>query len=87
MEAGDGKIRKRKIYDSTIQKAREMCETFKQFNLSNNQAMEEARASLEKVLSSVTAEEIRESDAVRASVKDDIDDILAKFGRPAADSF
>ena len=87
METGDGKIRKRKIYDSTIQRAREMCETFKQFNLSNNQAMEEARASLEKVLSSVTAEEIRESDAVRASVKDDIDDILAKFGRPAADSF
>lgn len=79
-ETGDGKIRKRKIYDSTIQKAKEMCESFKQFNLSSNQELEQARASLEKVLSGVTAEEIRESDAVRSAVKDDIDDILSKFG-------
>jgi hypothetical protein len=79
-ETGDGKIRKRKIYDSTIQKAKDMCESFKQFNLSSNQELEQARASLEKALSGVTAEEIRESDAVRSSVKDDIDEILSKFG-------
>lgn len=80
-ETADGKTRKRKIYDSTIQKAKDMCESFKQFNLKNNQELEQARSSLERVLSGVTAEEMRESDAVRASVKDDIDDILSKFGR------
>lgn len=79
-ETADGKIRKRKIYDSTILKAKEMCESFKQFNLKNSSELEQARAALEKVLSGVTAEEMRESDAVRASVKDDIDDILSKFG-------
>ena len=79
-ETADGKIRKRKVYDSTIAKAKEMCESFKQFNLKNSPELEQARASLEKTLSGVTAEEIRESDAVRASVKDDIDDILSKFG-------
>ena len=76
---GETKTRKRKIYDTTIQKALEMCETFKGFNLSNDSELEEARASLEKALSNVSASDIRESDAVRESVKEDIDSILSKF--------
>lgn len=76
---GETKTRKRKIYDTTIQKALEMCETFKGFNLSNDSELEEARASLEKALSNVSANDIRESDAVRESVKEDIDSILSKF--------
>lgn len=76
---GETKTKKRKIYDTTIQKAKEMCDTFKGFNLSDDPLLEEARASLEKALSGVTAEDIRESDAVRHSVKEDIDDILGKF--------
>ena len=75
----EAKTKKRKIYDTTIQKALEMCESFKQFNLTNNSALEEARASLENVLSGVNAEQLRESDAARASVKEGIDDILSKF--------
>lgn len=77
---GEVKQKKRKIYDSTIQKAKEMCETFKQFNLTNNTELEEARVKLEKTLRDVTAEDIRESEAVRVSVKEGIDDILSKFG-------
>jgi hypothetical protein len=76
---GETKTKKRKIYDTTIQKAKEMCDTFKGFNLSGDPDLEEARASLEKALSGVTAEDIRESDAVRHAVKEDIDDILGKF--------
>jgi hypothetical protein len=77
---GEVKQKKRKIYDSTIQKAKEMCESFKQFNLTNNLELEEARVRLEKTLRDVTAEDIRESDAVRVTVKDEVDDILSKFG-------
>lgn len=76
---GETKTKKRKIYDTTIQKAKEMCDTFKGFNLSGDPKLEQARASLERALSGVTAEDIRESDAVRHSVKEDIDDILGKF--------
>jgi hypothetical protein len=76
---GETKTKKRKIYDTTIQKAKEMCDTFKGFNLSGDPELEQARASLERALSGVTAEDIRESDAVRHSVKEDIDDILGKF--------
>lgn len=77
---GETKTKKRKVYDTTIQKAKEMCDTFKGFNLSGDPELEQARASLEKALSGVTAENIRESDAVRHAVKEDIDDILGKFG-------
>ena len=77
---GETKIKKRKIYDTTILKAKEMCETFKGFNLNGNEELESARASLEKALSGVDAESIRESDAVRVAVKEDVDSILSKFG-------
>jgi hypothetical protein len=77
---GETKTKKRKIYDTTIQKAKEMCETFKGFNLSGSEELEEARASLEKALDGVDATAIRESDAIRSAVKDDVDSILSKFG-------
>jgi hypothetical protein len=77
---GETKVKKRKIYDSTIQKAKEMCNSFKQFNLTGNAELEDARASLESALMGVDAELIRDSDAVRANVKGDVDSILSKFG-------
>ena len=76
---GETKVKKRKIYDTTIQKAKEMCESFKQFNLTADPEFEQARAMLEKALSGVDAETIRESDAVRHAVKEDVDSILGKF--------
>jgi len=77
---GEVRTKRRKIYDTTIQKALEMCESFKRFNLNNDSGLEQARASLEKVLRGVKAEDIRDSDAVRHHVKEGIDDILSKFG-------
>ena len=79
MQHGEMRTKRRKIYDTTIHKALEMCESFKGFNLKNDSGLESARASLEKVLSGVKAEDIRDSDAVRSNVKEGIDDILSKF--------
>lgn len=76
---GETKVKKRKIYDTTLLKAKEMCETFKGFNLNADPELEEARAMLERALADVNAEDIRESDAVRSSVKEDVDSILSKF--------
>lgn len=77
---GEVRSKKRKIYETTIEKAKEMCETFKGFNLTNSLELEQARASLEKALHGVSAEDIRDSDAVRHAVKEDVDSILGKFG-------
>ena len=56
-----------------------MCESFRGFNLSGNAELEEARASLEKALSGIDAEAIRDSEAIRSAVKGDVDSILSKF--------
>ena len=77
---GEVKTKKRKIYDTTIEKARSLCETFRAFNLTNDEEMAKASESLKKVLGGVVAEDLRESDAVRESVKQGVDDILTKFG-------
>lgn len=79
--SGDGekKTKKRKIYDTTIQKALELAELYKDFNLSGDVRLTEASKMLEQTLRGVSAESIRESDAVRHKVKSDVDSILNKF--------
>jgi hypothetical protein len=79
-ENGEKKLRKRKIYDSTIKKALEMCDTFSEFNLTDDPELEEARRMLNNALDGLTADIIRDSDAARQSVKDEVDSILSKFG-------
>ena len=56
-----------------------MINTFREFNPSNNSDVESARLELERVLASFTADDIRESEAVRSMVKDGVDNILSKF--------
>jgi hypothetical protein len=77
---GEVKTKKRKIYETTVDKAKDLCNTFRSFNLTNDEELAKASVSLEKVLGNVSAEDIRESDAVRESVKKGVDDILMKFG-------
>lgn len=77
---GELKVRRRKLYDSTLERARELCEMFKDFNVMRDPKLEEARAALEKALGDVTIDELRNSDTKRVVIKEDIDDILSKFG-------
>ena len=75
----DGKIKRKKIYDTTIIQARELCNTLKDFNLTNNNALESARQSLESALKDVSVDDLRESAYVRSVVKDNVDEMLSKF--------
>jgi len=77
---GEVKVRRRKLYDSTLDRARELCDTFRTFNLTEDPKLEEARASLEALLSGIEIEKLRNSDTQRVVIKEGIDDILAKFG-------
>lgn len=79
-DKGEVKIRRRKLYDSTLDRARELCETFKDFNLTADPRLEEARADLAKLLDGVEIEKLRNSDTQRVVIKEGIDDILSKFG-------
>jgi hypothetical protein len=75
----DKKVKRKKIYETTVSQAKEICETLKAFNLTNNPALEAAREKLEATLRDVTLEDLRESSYVRATVKDGVDEMLNKF--------
>jgi hypothetical protein len=77
---GEVKTKKRKIYEGTIEKARSLCDTFRSFNLTNDADLAKASESLKNVLNGVDADLLRESDAVRESVKSGVDDILLQYG-------
>ena len=77
---GEKKFRKRKIYDSTVEKARDMVRLYKEFNLTDNAELSESIAMLENTLRDVNTEMLRESDFVRSEVKEGVDEILNRFG-------
>lgn len=81
-KTGETKTKKRKIYDTTISKAKELCKTFERFRPINNEQSDrllEVVKRLSSTLNGVDIESLRDSDAVRGKVKSDVDDILSKF--------
>lgn len=83
---GETKTSKRKVYDTTLTRALELCDSFKHFNIGESIELEAARDGLAKLLDGVTLETLRESDTLRQEVKEGVDDILSKF-RPAVSAF
>ena len=76
----DGKkVKRKKVYESTISQAREICDVLKEFNLTGNSQLEKARSQLDEALRDVTLEDLRESTYVRSKVKGNVDDMLSKF--------
>jgi len=81
-KTGEVTEQKRKIYDSTLQKAKELCSTYSQFKLVDNedsQRLTVAIDSLGSILGGVSTESLKESVVTRKRVKSGIDDILSKF--------
>ena len=81
-QSGETKTKRRKIYESTLEKAKDLCNTFKQFKPVDNEVSSKlsvAVTGLEQTLNGVDSDLIRENDMVRDRVKNDVDDILSKF--------
>lgn len=72
--------RKPKVYDSTVEGLRELTRTLSKLNVTNDSVLETMRKEAEQVLGNYTAEDIRDSEAVRSSIKNGMDDILSKLG-------
>ena len=79
-ENGEIKIKRKKLYESTLTRAQELIATFREFNLAEDTQLEAARADFAKLLDGVTIEKLRDSDTMRVVVQEGIDDILKKFG-------
>jgi hypothetical protein len=78
-ENGEVKVTRRKLYASTIEKALEMCETFRSFNPGYDTELMEARLALESALSGIDPKTVGNSDTKRAQLGEDVNDILKKF--------
>lgn len=75
----DGKVKKKRIHDSMITNARDLCDVLKHLNLTNDTKLEEARRRFNAVVNSVDTEDLKDSEEVRSKVKSEIDDILSQF--------
>jgi len=76
---GSIKTKRRKLYDSTVNKALEFVRLFESFNVSGNAHLEAARAALAKAFDGVSVDTLRESDTLRTVVKEQVDDIIKTF--------
>lgn len=72
--------RKPKVYESTISSLKELIVMLEHFNITQDSQLEAMRKEAQAVIGNLSAEDIRESEAVRSSVKDGMDSILSKFG-------
>lgn len=75
----EGKVKRKKIYESTFDQTRSMVALIEKCNLTNDPELEAARVKLKQTLDGVTLEALRESAYSRSEVKDGLDDILNKF--------
>lgn len=76
---GNLKVKRRKLYDSTLNKALEFVRLFETFNVSGNPHLEAARAALAKAFDGVNTAALKESDTLRTVVKEQVDDIIKQF--------
>jgi hypothetical protein len=77
-DSGDDDKKKR-YHDSVISNPQELCRLLTHMNVTNDPKLEEARQSLERVLLGVDVDAIKESEAIRSSVKAKVDAIIEKF--------
>lgn len=72
-------IVRKKMYESTYQKALNMIDTFAKFNPSNSGELETLRKDIHKVLSESKFDDVSKSDLLRAKMGGELDSALSKF--------
>jgi hypothetical protein len=86
-DADDGTVKRKKIYESTVENVRSMVGLLDKFNITNDPELEQARRALQGVMEGVSLEDLRESAAVRAEVKDGLDEVLSMFAPFSSGAF
>lgn len=76
----DGKVKRKRIYESTFENVRSMSALLDKFNITGDPELEQARKKLEETLDGITLDELRESALSRAEMRDGLGDILEQFG-------
>jgi hypothetical protein len=77
---GQSKTVRGKIFDSVLDRALNLCDTLRDFSPIEDAALASARKDLADVLRGVNRDVLRDSDSVRVRVKNEVTDILKRFG-------
>jgi len=75
----NGKEQKPRVYQTTIDQVKELADLLDTFNITNDSDLSDATNSIRRTLAGIDAESIRESEATRAAVKSEIDQMMNKF--------
>lgn len=68
-----------KIYSSVVENAQELCSMLTYFNVSEDTQLEAMRIKLEDTMMGLDAKDIKDSDYIRGTVKQTVDEMLDKF--------
>lgn len=74
------KVKRKRIYESTFDNVRSMVSLLDKFNITKDPELEDARRKLEATLQDMSLDDLRDSAAARAEVRDGLGDILEMFG-------
>lgn len=77
---------KKIFHDTTVTNAEQLCDLLTQLNITQDPALEKARASLEAALQGATPKDLRESQGSRTIVKQRVDSILSAFDWGVSDA-
>lgn len=78
--ADDAEGEKKRIHDSVMDNAVELCEMLKVMNVTQDADLDWARQKLEEALMGVTTEDLKKSDGLRKDVKSRVDELADKLG-------
>jgi hypothetical protein len=75
----EGEAKRRKFHDTLVSGAYDLCDLMQSLNVTADSTIENARVRLEKALAGRSAEDLRDNDAGREHVKQEVDAILNMF--------
>jgi hypothetical protein len=73
------KPRRPKLYDSMLEQGLELCKMLSDLNVTNDPRLEEARRDLERAMTRIDMDSLKESTELQHATKRAMDDILDKF--------
>jgi hypothetical protein len=71
--------KKKRYHDSMLTNAHELCALLTAFNITSDPNLEQARQDLERTLSGVRIDDIKESASVRKEIKTKVDSIISSY--------
>jgi hypothetical protein len=74
-----GEEKPRKFHDTLVTNGLELCDMLKSLNITNDPALESARARLERALLGLDPDDLRKDMTTRKGVEQEVKDILSKF--------